>query len=93
LGLVWGFFIGHVADTSIVLLFTMEREAVMPYFEKRGDKYRIVFHLSGKRYRHTLITDKESVARSVVGSVEHTIMLIEQRALQIPDGLISSPSS
>jgi hypothetical protein len=58
----------------------------MPYFEKRGDNYRVVFHLDGKRYRHALKTSDESVARSVVGGVERTIMLIEQRALQIPEG-------
>ena len=58
----------------------------MPYFEKRGENYRIVFHLDGKRYRHALKTSDESVARSVVGGVERTIMLIEQRALQIPEG-------
>ena len=58
----------------------------MPYFEKRGENYRIVFHLDGKRYRHALKTSDEAVARSVVGGVERTIMLIEQRALQIPEG-------
>ena len=58
----------------------------MPYIEKRGDNYRIVFHLAGKRYRHALKTSDESVAHSVIGGVERTIMLIEQRALQIPDG-------
>ena len=57
----------------------------MSYFEKRGDNYRIVFHLNGKRYRHALKTNEESVARSVVGGVERTIMLIEQRALHIPE--------
>ncbi len=44
----------------------------MPYFEKRGDNYRIVFHLGGKRYRHALKTSD--------------VMLIEQRALHIPEG-------
>jgi hypothetical protein len=58
----------------------------MPYIEKRGGNYRIVFHLAGKRYRHALKTSDESVANSVIGGVERTIMLIEQRALQIPEG-------
>jgi len=58
----------------------------MPYVEKRGENYRIVFHLAGKRYRHALKTSDESIANSVIGGVERTIMLIEQRALQIPEG-------
>jgi integrase len=58
----------------------------MAYIEKRGDNFRIVFHLRGKRYRHALRTSDESVAKSVVGGVERTIMLVEQRALQIPEG-------
>ena len=56
----------------------------MAFAEKRGDWYRIVFRFQGKRYRQTLDTADESVAKSVVGGVERTLMLIEQRALQIP---------
>jgi hypothetical protein len=44
------------------------------------------FHLAGKRYRHALKTSDESVTNSVIGGVERTIMLIEQQALQIPEG-------
>jgi len=57
----------------------------MPYIEKRGGNFRVVFHLGGKRYRHTLKTKEERIAKSVVGGVERTIMLIEQRALRIPE--------
>ena len=59
----------------------------MAYVEKRGDNFRIVFHLGGQRYRHALTTCDVSVAKSVVGGVERTIMLIEQCALHIPQGV------
>ena len=51
----------------------------MPYIEKRGDSFRIVFHLDGKRYRHALKTSEESVANSVIGGGaqenQHTVIL------------------
>ena len=43
----------------------------MPYIEKRGENYRIVFHLAGKRYRHALKTSDESVANSFIGGEQH----------------------
>lgn len=34
----------------------------MAFAEKRGDWYRVVFRLGGKRYRHNLKTEERAVA-------------------------------
>src|SRR5437762_10910375 len=62
------------------------REDIMAFAEKRGDWFRIVFRFGGTRYRHTLKTNDAEVADSVAGGVKRTLMLLEQRALRIPEG-------
>lgn len=57
----------------------------MAFAEKRGDWYRIVFRLAGKRYTRSLKTQREDIAQGVAGGVNRTLMLIEQRALHVPD--------
>lgn len=58
----------------------------MAFAEKRGEWYRIVFRLNGKRYRQTLDTDDPTIADSAVCGVKRTLMLLEQKALRIPEG-------
>ena len=58
----------------------------MAIAEKRGEWYWIDFRFGGQRFRQTLRTKDETVATNVVGGVERTLMLLEQEALQIPDG-------
>jgi integrase len=58
----------------------------MAFAEKRGEWYRIVFRYNGKRYRQTLDTDDPTVADSAVCGVKRTLMLLEQKALRIPEG-------
>jgi integrase len=58
----------------------------MAVAEKRGDWYWIDFRFAGKRYRQPLKTQNPTVAETVAGGVNHTLMLLEQEALQIPEG-------
>lgn len=58
----------------------------MAIAEKRGEWYWIDFRFGGQRFRQTLKTKDETVANNVVGGVERTLMLLEQQALQVPNG-------
>ena len=57
----------------------------MAVAEKRGEWYWIDFRLGGKRYRQPLKTQDPTIAESVAGGVNRTLMLLEQEALQVPD--------
>lgn len=56
----------------------------MAFAEKHGTKFRLVFRLNGKRFTHTLMTEAKSVADGIVGGVNRTLMLLEQRVLHLP---------
>ena len=58
----------------------------MAVTEKRGEWYWIDFRFGGKRYRQPLKTQNPTIAESVAGGVNRTLMLLEQEALQIPEG-------
>lgn len=58
----------------------------MAFAQKRGERYRVVFHHDGKKYRKSLKTEKADVADAVVGGVKRTLMMLEQGLLQIPAG-------
>lgn len=58
----------------------------MALAEKHGDWYWIDFRYGGRRYRRTLKTQDPAIAENVVGGVKRTLMLLEQEALQIPEG-------
>jgi hypothetical protein len=59
---------------------------MMAVTEKRGEWYWIDFRFGGRRYRQSLKTHDPTVAETVAGGVKHTLMLLEQEALQIPEG-------
>lgn len=58
----------------------------MAFAQKHGDRFRVVFHFGGRKYRKGLKTDKEDVAEAIVGGVKRTLMMLEQGLLQMPDG-------
>jgi integrase len=58
----------------------------MAVAEKRGEWFWIDFRFGSKRYRQPLKTQNPRIAETVVGGVNRTLMLLEQEALQIPDG-------
>jgi hypothetical protein len=58
----------------------------MAFVEKRGQWYRVVFRHEGRRYTHTLKTQARDVADGILGGVQKTLMLLEQRVLHVPDG-------
>jgi len=58
----------------------------MAVAEKRGEWFWIDFRFGSKRYRQPLKTQDSTVAETVAGGVNRTLMLLEQEALQIPEG-------
>ena len=58
----------------------------MAFVEKRGQWYRVVFRHAGARYTHTLKTKKRDLADSILGGVQKTLMLLQQRVLHLPEG-------
>src|SRR5436190_897522 len=75
------------ANASIVLNPIILREGVvMAFVEKRGEWYRVVFRHAGKRYTHTLKTKAQDVADGILGGVQKTLMLLDQRVLHLPEG-------
>lgn len=58
----------------------------MAVAEKRGDWYWIDCRFGGKRYRQPLKTQDSTIAENVAGGVKRALMLLEQKALQIPEG-------
>src|SRR5205085_8678681 len=75
-----------IAEMSIALLLTIEKEGSMAFAQLRDGWYRVVFHYGGKKYRKSLKTDKAGVADAVVGGVKRTLMMLEQGLLHIPAG-------
>lgn len=58
----------------------------MAFIEQRGDWFRIIFRYGGNRYTHTLKTTDRAIAEGLKGGIEKTLMLLEQKVLQLPEG-------
>ena len=58
----------------------------MAFLEQRGDWFRIVFTFGGKRYSHSVHSADRRVADAIRGSIDRTILQIQQRLLVVPDG-------
>jgi integrase len=59
----------------------------MAFLEQRGSRYRIIFRHGGRRYTHALKTADENIAKGLVGGIERTVMLLDQKVLKVPDGM------
>lgn len=58
----------------------------MAALELRNKKYRIVFMYQHRKYAYSLDTGDRQTAEALRGVVEKTLMLIEQKAIRVPDG-------
>jgi integrase len=58
----------------------------MASLEKRGEWYRLIFKYGGERFTHSLHTVNEKTAVALKGSIERTILQLQQRLLRVPDG-------
>ena len=63
----------------------------MAFLEKRGNRFRVIFRHSGRRYAHTLNTANEAVAQGLRGGIEKTLMLLDQKVLKVPLGVAFLP--
>lgn len=58
----------------------------MASLEQRGNWFRVIFRHNGERHTHRLDTTDFKQAEILKGGIEHTLMLIEQNLLTVPDG-------
>lgn len=58
----------------------------MATVEQRNHRYRVIFYFGGKRYASKLSTTTSEEAEAIAGSVQRTLMLIEQGVLDVPEG-------
>jgi integrase len=58
----------------------------MASLELRNQIFRVVFMHAGRKYGYSLDTGDRPTAEALRGGVEKTLMLIEQKALRLPDG-------
>jgi integrase len=58
----------------------------MAFLERRGQRFRVIFRYAGRRYAHNLKTKDESIAQGLVGGIEKTLMLLDQKVLKVPEG-------
>jgi integrase len=59
----------------------------MAALELRNKTFRVVFRYGGRKYAYSLDTGDLQTAEALLGGVEKTLMLIEQRAIRVPDGV------
>ena len=64
----------------------------MAALELRNKNFRVVFIYEGHKYAYSLDTGDRDIAEALRGGVEKTLMLVQQNALRVPDGVDSSPS-
>lgn len=57
----------------------------MAFLEQRGDRYRIIVKFRGRRFTHSVHTEDRRVAEALRGTIDRTILLIEQRLLSVPE--------
>src|SRR5262245_18238210 len=58
----------------------------MATIERRGKRFRLIFHFSGRRFTASLKTSNQREADAAAGCVERTLMLMQQGALAAPPG-------
>jgi hypothetical protein len=59
----------------------------MASLEKRGNRFRVVFRYAGRRYSHALGTNDETIAQGLIGGIDKTLMLLDQKVLKVPEGM------
>ena len=59
----------------------------MASLELRRETYRVVFMHAGRKYGYSLDTRDLTTAEALRGGVEKTLMLIQQRAIQVPENV------
>lgn len=59
----------------------------MAALELRNKTYRVVFLYQGRKHGFSLNTSDLDMAQALRGGVEKTLMLLEQKLLQLPDGI------
>ena len=59
----------------------------MASLELRNQKYRVVFMHAGRKYGYSLDTADLETAEGLRGGVEKTLMLIQQKAIPVPEGI------
>jgi integrase len=57
----------------------------MASLEIRNQIYRVVFRYAGRRYAYSLNTRDQTTAEGFRGGVENTLMLIQQKAIKVPE--------
>ncbi len=58
----------------------------MAFVERRGDWFRLIFKYGGRRFTHSLHTQDEKLAATLKGSVEKTLLQLQQHLLVVPEG-------
>ncbi len=58
----------------------------MAFLERRGDWFRLIFQYDGRRFTHSLHTQDEKLAATLKGSVEKTLLQLQQHLLVVPEG-------
>src|SRR4051794_152018 len=58
----------------------------MATIERRGKRFRVIFYQGGRRYAASTRTEDEKEADAIAGSVERTLMHLEQGVLTLPEG-------
>jgi hypothetical protein len=58
----------------------------MATVERRGKRFRVIFYDAGWRYTASLKTANQRDADSVAGSVDRTLVLMQQGVLALPPG-------
>lgn len=58
----------------------------MATVEQRSNRFRLIFYFQGKRYAASLKTTSQQEAEAAAGSVDRTLMLLQQGVLAMPLG-------
>lgn len=58
----------------------------MATVEQRNKRFRLIFYFAGQRYSGALRTAERREAEAIAGSVNRTLMLLEQGLLEVPEG-------
>jgi hypothetical protein len=59
----------------------------MAFLKRCGNRFRVIFRHTGRRYTHTLKTDNPAIAQGLKGRIERTLMLIDPKMLKVPQGV------
>lgn len=59
----------------------------MATVERRGKRFRVIFYHGGRRYAASIKTECEKEADAIAGSVERTLMHLEQGVVTLPEGV------